>query len=401
MGNEEVKRQIESAESPLSLLLKDVVIAPADKKIRNHIYTIAYLAVAKGDLSQRDMILSELHKILKPIGIERNTLNKEFKQFVKDLEGRILSTSPLDIKQLTEEEKRVIDELTETYGVPIPFDHNGKAKGVNQMFFSNKFARERQILYESSEHAFHEYHTETGLWKYKTDERVIIELGLAVINFIQLIGFEELLALCTQVLLRQLTSLLKGNVEQINPFQRKRGIIHAANGILSLNDDPDVLLEFSPEYYSRNRSDIAVDPNANCPRFIQELLEPAISAEDILLLKKYCGQCLLGYNPSQTILLMPGTPGGGKSTLVSVIEKVIGLHNIAQLKVNHLSGRFEVASFFGKTLLTGKDVPGNFLDNPGGANILKSLVGRDRLSAEQKNLKKRFDIVGEFNSDSR
>jgi putative DNA primase/helicase len=156
-------------------------------------------------------------------------------------------------------------------------------------------------------------------------------------------------------------------------------------------------LEFSPEYYSRNRSDVAVDHNTECPRFIQELLEPAITIEDILLLQKYCGQCLLGYNPSQTILLIPGTPGGGKSTLVSVIEKVIGLHNIAQLKVNHLSERFEVASFFGKTLLTGKDVPGNFLDNPRGANVLKSLVGGDRLSAEQKNLKRRFDIVGEFN----
>ncbi len=397
VGNEEVKRQIEAADIPFNLLLKDVAIAPADKKIRNYIYTIAYLAVAQGDLSQRDMIISELHKILKPAGIERNTLNKEFKQFVKDQEGQILSMGALDTKQLTEEEKRVIDELTEIYGVPIPFDHNGKAKGINQMFFSNKFARERQILYESAEHAFHEYHPETGLWKYKTDERVIIELGLAVIHFIRVCGFEELLTLCTQALLRQLTSLLKGNVEQINPFQRKRGIIHAANGVLSLNDDPDILLAFSPEYYSRNRSDIAVDTNAECPRFIQELLAPAITTEDILLLQKYCGQCLLGYNPSQTILLIPGTPGGGKSTLVSVIEKVIGLHNIAQLKVNHLSERFEVASFFGKTLLTGKDVPGNFLDNPRGANVLKSLVGGDRLSAEQKNLKRRFDIVGEFN----
>lgn len=397
VGNEEVKRQIESAETPLSLLIKDVTVFPTDKKIRNHIYTIAYLAVAQGDLSKRDMIISELHKILKSAGIERNTLNKEFKQFVKDHESQILSKGTLDTKQLTEEEKRVIDELTETYGVPIPFDHNGKAKGINQMFFSNKFARERQILYESAEHAFHEYQPETGLWKYKTDERVINELGHAVIHFIQAFGFEELLTHCTQVLFRQLTNLLKGNVEQINPFQRKRGIIHAANGVLSLNDDPDVLLEFSPEYFSRNRSDVAVDPNAECPRFIQELLEPAITAEDILLLQKYCGQCLLGYNPSQTILLIPGTPGGGKSTLVSVIEKVIGLHNIAQLKVNHLSERFEVASFFGKTLLTGKDVPGNFLDNPRGANVLKSLVGGDRLSAEQKNLKRRFDIVGEFN----
>src|SRR5260221_11580156 len=53
-----------------------------------------------------------------------------------------------------------------------------------------------------------EWYTGTGLWKYKTDERVIIELGLAVIYFIRAFGFEELLTLCTQVLLRQLTSFL-------------------------------------------------------------------------------------------------------------------------------------------------------------------------------------------------
>jgi putative DNA primase/helicase len=47
-------------------------------------------------------------------------------------------------------------------------------------------------------------------------------------------------------------------------------------------------------------------------------------------------------------------------------------------------------------VLTGKDVPSNFL-NCRGANVVKTLVGGDRLSAEIKGGNRRFDIVGQFN----
>lgn len=396
-GPKEVARQIEGAEVALNFLLDDLADNPLEKTSRDYIFSIAYLAIAKGDLSQRDIILSQLHEILKPFGIEKVTLRNEFKQFVKDQGDQVSSSHILDSANFDEKEEGLINALMEAFGNPIPFNHNGKPKGINQMFFASKFAKERNILYEPIEHAFHEYHTGSGLWEYRTDDSVKIKMGEEAIQFLRKLGLEDLVSHCTETLLRQLIALVKGKAEQPNAFQRKRGIIHVANGIIKLNENPNILHGFDPGYFSRNRSNIAVDLYANCPRFIHELLVPAISREDIVLLQKYCGQCLLGYNPSQTILLMPGTAGGGKSTLVSVIEKVIGIYNVAQLKVNHLSERFEVASFFGKTLLTGKDVPGNFLHNPRGANVLKSLVGGDRLSAEQKNLRRRFDIVGEFN----
>ncbi len=49
----------------------------------------------------------------------------------------------------------------------------------------------------------------------------------------------------------------------------------------------------------------------------------------------------------------------------------------------------------GKTLLRGKDVPGNVLDNRA-AHMIKPLTGGDRLNAEQKNVKHRFDVIGDF-----
>jgi hypothetical protein len=179
-GSEEVKRQIEAAELPLSFLLREVVTASTDKKIRDYIFTIAFQDFSRGDLSQKDIILNQLHKALKPFGIERNTLSKEFKQFMKEQESQIVSMTTLDTTRLRDNEKQLIDELTGSFGLPIPFDHNGKAKGINQMFFANKFSLERKILYEPVEHAFHEYHPNSGLWIYKMDEKVKIEIGHSV-----------------------------------------------------------------------------------------------------------------------------------------------------------------------------------------------------------------------------
>ena len=137
------------------------------------------------------------------------------------------------------------------------------------------------------------------------------------------------------------------------------------------------------------------DPAATCPHFLDELLRPALPEEDISLLQRYAGMCLLGGNPAHRFLVLRGTAGGGKSTLVEIIETVIGPHNVAQLRVHLLTERFEISGFLGKTLLCGKDVPGNFLDNRA-AHVIKPLTGGDRLSAEQKNVKHRFDVVGDY-----
>ncbi len=393
-GIAEVKSQIQHAQTPLELLLGQVASSPLDTDPRKKIYLIAYKALSKENPIEKDCILKKLGDALKSSGVKDSTIKREFKQFCKEYDGQGRS---LDMSRICEAEQKIIEALTEIFDPPILLDHLGEVQGINQMFFSNKFAHERIILHEPSERTFYEYQPDTGLWVYKTHERVKIDLGHSFLRLIKLFGYEELLTYRTDFMLNQLLGLLKGSVEQQDVFQRKRGIIHVGNGILRLNEDPDILHEFSPDYYSRNRSEIILDPKAECPRFLNELIYPAMASEDANLLQKYCGQCLLGYNPSQTILLISGTAGGGKSTLANVIEIIIGLHNVAQLKMNHLSERFEVASFVGKTLLTGKDVPGDFLNNRKGASVLKALVGGDRLSAEQKNLKRRFEVIGEFN----
>ena len=185
--------------------------------------------------------------------------------------------------------------------------------------------------------------------------------------------------------------------EQPDPFKKHCRYVHVANGVLDFSEDATVTMQaFAPEFYSRNRCEIAYDPEASCPRFIGELLQPAMPEEDIELLQLYCGQCLLADNLTQTFLVLTGTAGGGKGTIVRIIENVIGLDNCVEMRTEQLGERFEIARFIGKTLLIGSDVPSSFLLHKYAGRI-KSLCGHDRLTAEVKCVQDGVLLEGRFN----
>jgi len=173
-------------------------------------------------------------------------------------------------------------------------------------------------------------------------------------------------------------------------------IVHLANGVLVFNADDDAdFVSFSPEFYSRNQSPILFDETAQCPRFINELLLPATTPDDAILLQKYTGLCLLGNNLIQRLLILDGMAGRGKSTISLIIQRLVGPSNVTQLRTSHLDDRFELYRYLKKTLLTGVDVPGDFLSKKG-AYVLKALVGDDILDAEQKGGTGNFPLQGKF-----
>jgi hypothetical protein len=95
--------------------------------------------------------------------------------------------------------------------------------------------------------------------------------------------------------------------------------IHVANGTLYLNG------RFAPnKTFCRNRLPVAYRPDAAAPetwlRFLDELLEP----EDILTLQEYMGYCFLPTTRGQTMLLLKGSGGEGKSRIGLVMRALLG-----------------------------------------------------------------------------
>ena len=66
---------------------------------------------------------------------------------------------------------------------------------------------------------------------------------------------------------------------------------------------------------SRNRSPIVFDENAKCDRFLNELLYPAVHPDDVVLIQKYFGLCLLGNNLIQRMLILDGRIGAWQNAV--------------------------------------------------------------------------------------
>jgi phage/plasmid-associated DNA primase len=125
------------------------------------------------------------------------------------------------------------------------------------------------------------------------------------------------------------------------------------------------------------------------------LLRPVLDDEDVDLYIRWLGGCLLGGNPAQWLILMSGKAETGKSTIAEITEMLVGDMNCTELRTEMLTKRFEIGRLPGKRLLTGKDVPGDFLMQEG-ARAIKKLVGHDWLTGEVKGSMDNPRIYGNF-----
>ena len=284
------------------------------------------------------------------------------------------------------------ESLISNYGYPFSITKSGGVAELNQNFFAAYTQQNQQLIY--SDGYFWKYDPATGLWRQVADAQMNNLIAASTREFGKQYNV-DLSSRITASVCRSIKSFMEP--EQPDPFKKHCRYVHVANGVLDFSEDATVTMQaFAPEFYSRNRCEIAYDPEASCPRFIGELLQPAMPEEDIELLQLYCGQCLLADNLTQTFLVLTGTAGGGKGTIVRIIENVIGLDNCVEMRTEQLGERFEIARFIGKTLLIGSDVPSSFLLHKYAGRI-KSLCGHDRLTAEVKCVQDGVLLEGRFN----
>ncbi len=293
-------------------------------------------------------------------------------------------------------ENYAYSKLTEEYGEPFHLKDN-KLISFNEQFWAGLHDQENIQLYEPSEQIFYRYDESTGLYKDVSVHEIKKDVSKRILDVSRDHDIRDLEKKRNNPTLNNIVGQLRGISEKKEAFDRNnKKIVHLANGVLVFNADDDTdFVSFSPEFYSRNQSPILFDETAECPRFINELLYPATSSDDAILIQKYTGLCLLGNNLSQRILILDGMAGRGKSTISLIIQRLVGLSNVTQLRTSHLDDRFELYRYLKKTLLVGVDVPGDFLSKKS-SYVLKALVGDDILDAEQKGGTENFPLQGKF-----
>lgn len=264
------------------------------------------------------------------------------------------------------------------------------------------------VLFEVDESRFYRYGPESGLWRPRSEHEELVEAARFMVEESRRPGLEGLAGKLSQAIEQRILNYLRGlpgvarrGVFAFRPEQRNR-VIHLRNGAFVIADNrlKGFRSEFRADDYSRNQIPVAYDPKATCPRFLNELLGPSLAEEtredDIALVGMFFGLFLLGVNLPQKMLILDGAAGSGKSTLAKIAGLLVGEENRANLRTEHLGGRFETAAFVGKTLLMAADVKQRFLLEPG-AVMLKSLIGGDMLDAESKAGNERIPLRGCFN----
>jgi len=288
--------------------------------------------------------------------------------------------------------EKTIDPLVEEYGALFTSDE--KTTKANQIALAAKFSRDHQVLFDAEASSFLKYNATSGLWEDTKEPAIKVRLARFIKQEAEKNDAADFIPKRTNSFLGAVLQLLKGfTIPDL--AARLPALIHVGNGMLDLSVSPAVLRPFSADLHSRRMCSIAYQPGTKCSRFLDDLLGPAISPEDVLLLQRFFGAVLLGTNAAQRFLIVSGEAARGKSTVITLLEWIIGLVNVAHLRTDHLPGRFETHGFLNKTLLTAKDVSGDFLARKG-AQMLKALVGDDLIESELKYGGK-FRLRGNFN----
>ena len=138
-----------------------------------------------------------------------------------------------------------------------------------------------------------------------------------------------------------------------------------------------------PKYKATNQIPHAFDPErglkgAMVQKWLHFICE---SPEDIRMLTEFSGLCMNRDTRQQKFLILNGEGGTGKSTVIRMIDKMIGLENISNISLNQLTQRFSAFGLMGKLLNSCADLE---IDALSDVSTLKKVLGEDMLSAEAK-----------------
>jgi putative DNA primase/helicase len=226
------------------------------------------------------------------------------------------------------------------------------------------------------------YWKDDGVW-HQIDDRVIKQL------IHQLTAEEQL----TTPIVSSVVDMVKTETTRTDvPFDNNPTFINCLNGELSYIDGVWKINPHNREHYRTCILPVIYDPTAEAPRFRKFLAEIFAGDDDceekIAVVEEAIGYTLIPSCHLEKFLMLIGSGANGKSVLLGVLEKLVGVKNTSAVQPEQFDNRFQRAHLFKKlaNIITEIKEGGEIADAQ-----LKSLTSGELTTAEDK-FKPPFDF---------
>ena len=156
-------------------------------------------------------------------------------------------------------------------------------------------------------------------------------------------------------------------------------VINLDNGLLDWKRG--ALRPHDPKVLSTIRIPHAWNAKAKCPE-ITAFLNEVLPDDCIEFVLEIIGHCLIPDNRMQRSVMLIGTGGNGKGTLLNLTKMLLGPANVAARTLHDLTeDRFARADVFGKLANICGDLDARTVER---SDVFKMITGNDTLSGERK-----------------
>jgi P4 family phage/plasmid primase-like protien len=171
------------------------------------------------------------------------------------------------------------------------------------------------------------------------------------------------------------------NTIDLEAAKDPRDYICLANGVYDVNARE--LVPHSPDRIFLNKWDVSFDASAECPRWLAFIDDVLSTDTDRMKLQEFVGYTLMGWDYSyQKALFIVGPTASGKSTMIKVIQAMLGDDSFASITPQQLIyNEYAPARLYAKKANFRSDIPADSIKNTG---MLKEIIGGDKIWANVK-----------------
>lgn len=160
-----------------------------------------------------------------------------------------------------------------------------------------------------------------------------------------------------------------------------------SNGLFDL--EAKALEEYNPHFIIKNKIPVAYNPAAYSDILDKTINKICCNDKQLrLLIEEMLGYCLLRRNELGKCFILTGGGSNGKSTLLDVLEAMLGEDNISSVDLKELNDRFKTYQLEGKLANIGDDISNQYIEDN---SIFKKLVTGEKVNVERKG-KDPYDI---------